>query len=165
MAANRLSDKECDRHTSYEPHNDRRIPGKKRVIADDIRRTHESPRESVVRMLERWAQTCACNNLRRHMDLYAQNVHRFYDRTNVDHNSIRRAKRRWPNAASDRICCVFNLSGGWVLGRPSPMQSAKHRVWSTRALAFFDRTKGGTSAARDKIVRAKARTLRHGTCS
>jgi ketosteroid isomerase-like protein len=54
----------------------------------------ESPRETVTRILYRWAQTSTSRDLNRHISLYARNLDRFYDGTNVRREAVRRQKQR-----------------------------------------------------------------------
>jgi hypothetical protein len=61
----------------------------------------KSPREAAGKVVYRWARTLSSEDLNGHMDLYAQKLDRFYDRTNVDRNSIRREKQRLLNSNSN----------------------------------------------------------------
>ena len=54
----------------------------------------ESPRETVTRVVYRWAQTSSPKDLNRHIDLYARKLDRFYDETNVGRESVKREKQQ-----------------------------------------------------------------------
>jgi hypothetical protein len=54
----------------------------------------ESPRETVTRVVYRWAQTSSPKDLSRHINLYAHKLDRFYDETNVGRESVKREKQR-----------------------------------------------------------------------
>jgi ketosteroid isomerase-like protein len=75
--------------------------GRRRVAASEAPRprpeTHkseESARDAVTRITYRWAQTLTSRDLNAHMNLYARKLDRFYDRTNVQRESVRREKHR-----------------------------------------------------------------------
>ena len=78
---------------------------KSKPVAD-----RESPRETVTRNLYRWALTSTSKDLNRHINLYAKNLDRFYDDTNVRRDSVRREKQRSLRTTSSSAQQIRDLS-------------------------------------------------------
>jgi ketosteroid isomerase-like protein len=75
--------------------------GRRRITAAEVPRpraetykNQESARDAVTRITYRWAQTLTSRDLNAHMNLYAPKLDRFYDKTNVQRESVRREKHR-----------------------------------------------------------------------